>query len=97
MLKDQSVLPVDRTDSERPMMRCKFIDLSGRKDHDAEAILEWSDAFVGSLRQRLLGIHSGRDLPASDLAELKACSLLDEATSRPTALDDYLILYPARS
>jgi len=73
------------------MPECALIDLLGSKDRDAESILEWSDVFIGSLKRRLLAIHSNSGLSAGDLAELKAYLLLDEATGKPTALGEYLI------
>ena len=73
------------------MPECALIDLLGSKDRDAESILEWSDVFIGSLKRRLLAIHSNSGLSAGNLAELKAYLLLDEATGKPTALGEYLI------
>jgi hypothetical protein len=73
------------------MPECALIDLLGRIDRDAETILEWPEAFIGPLKRRLLALHSDSPLSADDLAELKTCRLLDDATGRPTALGEYLM------
>jgi SAM-dependent methyltransferase len=62
-----------------------------RTDRDAEAILGWSDDFIGPLKRRLLAIRAGSGLAAADLAELKAHGLLDESSGKPTALGEQLI------
>jgi SAM-dependent methyltransferase len=60
-------------------------------DPEAESILGWDDAFVTSLKSRLLALHSKTDLAADDLKELRSHGLLEDVTGEPSPLGRRLI------
>jgi SAM-dependent methyltransferase len=67
------------------------IDFQGRKDSDAEFILEWPDEFISSLKDRLLALHTHSELSPYDVAELREYRLIDGSTGQPTALGERLV------
>jgi SAM-dependent methyltransferase len=66
------------------------IDLGDSKDRHAKSILEWHDDFISTLSVRLLSIRAGDELPADDLAELRAYGVLDADSGHPTDLGQQL-------